>query len=175
MLKLCGGCPISRAYRPAILFVALGVSGAGVNHRFDRKTHTGFKSIDPALAVGKVRDGGIKVKFLPKAVSHILPHHTESSTMSFRHNRLSNFADLTTWGQCVESQIKTIKRALRDTAAFFGDFADQKRFTLVSVPPINNRGDVHVDDVTVTQDIAIRDPVTNNFVDACAATLGVIL
>ena len=60
--------------------------------------------------------------------------------------------------QCVES-------CLHQTFCTVANRAYQKRFRLVAVPAIDDRRDIHIDNVTIFQRTSIRDAVADDFID----------
>ena len=115
------------------------------------------------------------MKFFAEPMSHVFTNDTESTTVSFRDNCLTDFTDGASGGESVQSEIEAVESTLSDASSLLGDLADQESLALISMPAINDGGDVHVDDVTFLQNVTIGNTVANHFIHARAAALGVAL
>lgn len=66
-----------------------------------------------------------------------------------------------------------VKGALADGPRFVVDFANEKRFRLIAVPPVHDAGDIDVDDVSILENVVTWNAVAYDIVDAGAAAFGV--
>ena len=163
------------AYRPAIARVANRFLGAAVDHRFDGEANPRMQSVPARLRAGDVRDVGTLVELKPDSVADILfddaevfvvatymvndglTDHRHSAARFDRHDRQM---------QAVEG---TLRNSPRKVAHVFG-ITDQKRFGLVAVPALNDRGQIDVYDVAGFQFVGAGNSVADHFIDADAAT-----
>lgn len=175
MLKLRRCLAILGANRPTIILVESRVTTAHIDHGLDGEAHPWHQAVDAALAIGKVGDRGIEVKLASKAVSHIFTYNGEPAVLGLRNNGLTNGGNVAARRKRVDREVHTVKCRLRDTSFILADFTDQERFALVTVPTIDDRGDVDINDVSFDQHTLIGDPVTDDFIDADATAFGVAL
>lgn len=175
VFELCTGAAILCPHGPAIDLVAPGVSSAGIDHRFDGKTHAGVESIDTALAVRKVRNRRVEMELPTESVTDVLADDAKAPLLCFGDNRFSDPRHRASRRQSLDRQVHAVEGALRHASMFFRDVADQKRLTLISMPTLNDRGDVDIHDVSVAKRIVSGDTVTDYLIDACAAAFGIVL
>ena len=109
----------------------------------------------------------------PKAVADVLAHDRESILVGFCNHVFSDDTYRTAWGKCPDRSMHGVKCALRDGAGFFGDIADEKSLGLISMPSLDDRRDVDVDDVSIFENIIPWDPMANHIVDARATAFGI--
>lgn len=175
MLELGRWASVAGSHRPSVGLVALRVTRTSVDHRFDGEAHAREQPVDAALSVREVRDRWIQVELFSQTMSDVFTNDGETTSFGFRDHRFANRRHATTWRQGVDCHVHAIKRTLRHGSFFVADFPQQERFALVAMPPIDDGGDVDVDDVAILQFIPIGNAVADDFVHAGAATLGILL
>ena len=166
---------VSCSHRPAVVLVTLRVPTSRVDHRFDGKAHSGFEAINAALAIGEMGNRWIEMEFLSQSVANVFSYNAESASVSFWNNRFTDLADGATRRQCIKGKVQAIECTLRHTAALFRYISNQKCFTLVPVPSVNDRRDVYIDDVTILEHVTVWNAMADDIVDARATTFGIIL
>lgn len=175
VLELGGRTTVFGSNGPAILFIAFGVAGACVDHGLDGEAHSREQPVDATLSIREVGNRRIQVELSPQTVTDVFADNRESSAMSFGGDRFADGGDSAARCQLINRKVHAVEGALRDGSFFLGHFTDQEGFALVPVPAIDDGRDVDVDDIAVFQDRGIGDPVADDFVDANAATFGVLL
>ena len=103
-------------------------------------------------------------------MSNIFADNTEVVGPSDFNDGLADFSDAAAGCEDINSGIQTIKCTLRDLPSFVADIANQKGFRLVTKPTVDNGSDIDVDDVTVFESVLVWNAMTNDFVNARAAT-----
>ena len=159
---------VARAHGPSIRFIQASKATAGVDHRLDGETSTRQQALLPRLAIGYVRDVGRLVEVAAQTVADIFTNHRKTTLMRFSYDGVANHADCASGIESVNSQVQTVKRALRDCPRFVRNFADQECFRLIAVPTGDYRGYVDIDDVTFFELRIVRDAMTDNVIDARA-------
>ena len=175
VFELCRRVSVFGADRPTIGFVTACITRSGIDHRFNGKAHAGEQSIDAALAVGKVGDRWIQVELFSQPVTDVFTHDGEATPMGFGHDGFADPRDGASGRERFDRHVHAIEGTLGDGFLFLRDFTDQEGFTLVAVPAVDDGGDINVDDVAVLQFLFVGDAVADDFIDAGAAALGVIL
>lgn len=175
MFELCRRPAVFGSDRPPVGFVATGIASSGVDHRFDRKAHAGIQSIDTALSIRKMGNRGIQVELLSESMTDVFPHNGKASPMSLRDDRFADGGDGASRCQGVDRHVHAIEGALRHGLAFLGYLADQKRFTLIAVPAVDDGGHIDVDDVAFPKLLFAGNAMTDDFVNARAAAFGIVL
>jgi len=175
MLELRRGASVLGADCPSVTLVAARVTASAVDHWLDGKAHAWIETIDTALSIREMRNRRVEVELSPQSVTDVFTYDREASSMSFGDDRFSDRADPTPRLEGIDREIETIKGTLRHRSFIVGDFANEKGFTLITVPIIDDRGDVNIDNVTLFELVIIRDAVANDIIDARATTFGIVL
>ena len=157
---------------PTVAPVGYRIAAAHVDHGFDREAEAGHQPL-VRLTVGKVRDGRFLMELASDAVSDKFAHHTEPAAGGLADDGIANIGDTRTRLDGVDGGVQAIKCALRHGPRGFGRFRRSRK------SPKNRRAshrrrwsDPGSQYPRRAVHTGIGDPVTNDFIDAGATTLG---
>lgn len=168
VLKLSGKAAVLGADGPAIGLVDLGFPDTLVDHWLNRQTGAWADDGFAGLQIGEVRDTRFLMKIAADSVPLEFANHLKALIPSKTVDGSANIDDSAKRLDGTDADPHRIERNLHESLGIWRDLADQKRFGRIAVPPIDDRGEIDVDDVSLAQDVVIRDSVANNLVDAGA-------
>ena len=117
---------------------------------------------------GETRDAWLLVEIAADSVALELTHNLVALISGKKIDGSSDVDDSTEGLDGVDADPHGIERGLDEALGIWCDSADQKSFGRVTVPAINNGREIDVDDVSITQQVIVRDAVANYLVDAGA-------
>lgn len=170
VLELCGELVVGSPHGPVVELVDHCLPSALANHGLDREAHPGANDLRSGFGAfePEVRNARLLVKIATDAVTLKVSYDFVALLLGVVVNRSADVADITKGLDGVDSDPQTIKGYLHQPPSFIADVANGERFGLVAMPTINQRRDVDVDDVAVTQFTLIGDTVTDNLIDTDA-------
>ena len=173
MLELSRDFAVRGADRPTIFAIANRIRTTAVNHRLDRKTHSRMQAFLLRLAIGHVRNVGALVKAQTDSMPDILFDDTETVLSLYIFNDCkTDIGDSATGLDRFDSYVKRIKSTLDDIASFLIDLTNDKGLRLISMPTINDRSQIDINDIARLQLIGAGDSVTDHIVDTRATAFG---
>lgn len=113
------------------------------------------------------------MKTATEAVADVFANDCKSIFVRFCHDIFTDDADGASGCQGGNGSVHCIEGALGDGSGLVRYATDQERFGLITVPTVDDGGDIHVDDISVLQGVRPGDAVADHVVDACAAAFGV--
>lgn len=175
VFELSGQLAVESPHGPTVELVEDRLPGSQIQHRFDREAHARADDLGAGFAASEpeVRHAGFLVKAAADAVALVVSHDFEFTLGRIFVNGSADVADLAVRLDGSDADPQRFERRLDQAFCIVGNFADQERFRLVTVPAVDDRRQVDVDNVAVFQFVLIWNSVTDDFVDADTTDVGV--
>ena len=106
-------------------------------------------------------------------MANVLTHYGKATLVCLSNNGITNNANRTARLQCIYCQVEAVKCSLGYCLGFLAYLSDQKCFRLITMPTVHDAGQVDVDYIALTELFVTRNSMTNDIIDARAATLWV--
>src|SRR5690606_24634442 len=107
------------------------------------------------------------------AVAHEVSDHRQLTALSELLDGGTNVADARPWPDFGDAEFKCPPRDLRHFDGFLGRLADIESGRGITVEPVENMGNIDIDDVAVAQYLPCAgDAVADDLIDRGAHTLG---
>lgn len=93
----------------------------------------------------------------------------EAAFGSFGDDMVTDHAHRAAGFESSDRTVHGIEGALGNSASIIGDVTHEEGFRLVAMPTVDDGGDIHVNDIAVLEDIAIRNSVADHIINAGTA------
>lgn len=166
VLELGREAAVLSADGPAVGFVDFGFPIPLVEHRFNRQTSAGTNDRLAGLQIGEVRNTWLLMEIAADSVALEFADDLEALISGKPIDGSADVNDSAEGLDGMDADPHGIKCGLHESLGLWRYLTDQKRLGRVAVPTIDDRREIDVDDVSLAQQVVVRDAVTNDFVDA---------
>src|SRR5579864_2955390 len=171
MLELGGERSVPCNGGPAVV-ENLHVGAADVDHRLDGEDHSGLE-LGAGAGTSSMHHLGAVVEQASDAVTAKVTNDTVPVRLGMALNRVCDIAQMIAGLRLLDAECQTFIGDVDKLARFQTHIANQVHPARVSVPAIEDRSDVDVDDVALLEWAIAGDSVADDMIDRDAAALGI--